>query len=72
MGVGAQGASLSLPPRRLELGRLSVQRGARANALAALVQLNDFNPDLARCLAQELNFDFDTPSETDAENCASL
>jgi len=56
----------------LELGRLSVQRGARADAFAALVQLNDFNPNLARCLAQELTFDFDAPSETDAENCASL
>lgn len=56
----------------LEFGRLSVQRGSREDALAALVHLNDFNPDLARCLAQEMHFDFDPPSQTDVENCASL
>jgi len=56
----------------LELGRLSAHRGSMPDAQAALAHLESFNPELARCLAQELTFEFDTPTETDGESCSAL
>ena len=55
----------------LELGRLSAHRGSMHEAQAALAHLNSFSPELARCLAQELTFEFE-PADADAENCSSM
>lgn len=57
-------------PAWLELGRLSAQRGARREAQLALEQLTAFSPELARCLARELTFEFE--DDGDAENCSAL
>ena len=54
----------------LELGRLSAHRGSMEEAQAALAHLSSFSPELARCLAQELTFEFE--ADADAENCSSL
>jgi serine protease Do len=56
----------------LELGRVSAQRGSLEEAHSALAHLHRFSPELARCLAAELNTELRPDFDTDAEDCSLL